>query len=560
MADESTRINSIIDGLTAIYNKAKTYYDDALADLNGAKEQLATVSDLVKTGSETAQLDAITNGISSYINTLDSILSLNKFSVDDKSIFIDCKTALTNAIAKAKDNVSRINFEASESGVYNEADIINEIKNLYKDFITQNRIVRARIDDVTNTNGLSVLEDITELCGPDSNYIKGLEEANTNSSLADENISEQLTAVENIIKEINSDTFNFSDIDNTTETINNLKNIISGITIAASGIRAEEARKAKSIADGEATMAKINANKTKYDWRQLFVDAAKNDTTNFEGENLSTGELWDKYYEVEWENLAEKVRALGTTFTEELRALGFSANTNPFVDFIKNSNFLDIVNPGAFDLKVYNALHNSYLRRIITDKDLRGEGKLGKKNLIFNNNLYLLSGYQIEDILDLQLKAIHQFEALDKNSDLRKNYKNITDFISDLFYKGGNPLTLIASTDNTLKSITDIEALFKNCFGEIEKKRKFNVADLDNSINDIRSAKILLLYLLIRYCDNAALRNKYIKAYGLEDTTINYNQLKNWGIIFDNINITEKDLPDALAAVAEAGNMVAPTK
>ena len=68
-------------------------------------------------------------------------------------------------------------------------------------------------------------------------------------------------------------------------------------------------------------------NNSKLDWRKEFEDVGS------DREGIAA--IWKKYFETEWGNNAEFVKALGEPFVMQLQKLGYNANVNPFITFVQ---------------------------------------------------------------------------------------------------------------------------------------------------------------------------------------------------------------------------------
>ena len=66
--------------------------------------------------------------------------------------------------------------------------------------------------------------------------------------------------------------------------------------------------------------------------------------------------FWDRYYAAYWKEHADKIRALGKAYQQECEVLGFTADTNAFIRFLKK-----MLDDGGFNIgrEQYNAIHDS---------------------------------------------------------------------------------------------------------------------------------------------------------------------------------------------------------
>lgn len=91
------------------------------------------------------------------------------------------------------------------------------------------------------------------------------------------------------------------------------------------------------------------------------------------------------YYKGEWGDQGDLVRSFGSHFTKLLTTYGWTAILNPFIHFLKQ---LFKISPITIDDAFFARLIDAFGKSYITKEDLKGEGPLGTKNLIFNPNLY----------------------------------------------------------------------------------------------------------------------------------------------------------------------------
>ena len=108
---------------------------------------------------------------------------------------------------------------------------------------------------------------------------------------------------------------------------------------------------------------------------ELFASGAKKDWATLlkkaqaSGDQKEVSNIWNSYFTEEWGNDAQHARDLGEAFIIELENLGFSANINPFINYVRDL-FTKKIYPNS---DRYCALHNAYNRNKVTDTTLKGE-------------------------------------------------------------------------------------------------------------------------------------------------------------------------------------------
>lgn len=267
--------------------------------------------------------------------------------------------------------------------------------------------------------------------------------------------------------------------------------------------------------------SKDNINKG-IDWAEKYNKAVKGGNAN------TINKFWADYFKATFKvtkarDLFTTLTAIRSTLEKEIRELGWTTEDNPFIYYL--SKMLEepkFISSLKKDPLIYNAIHNAFVERELNIRDLRGDGILGKNNIIFNTKLFNNSILDIRKYLhdqamierlynDSNNKPFRTFknEKKDNESDksitpvansedslLNTKYGNkITEFITDLFYKNGNVLvnSLVRTEGNPegdLYSTDYIDRVMKTCFTEenLEKaastlgvKNKPTVKEITNS-------------------------------------------------------------------------------
>ncbi len=247
--------------------------------------------------------------------------------------------------------------------------------------------------------------------------------------------------------------------------------------------------------------------------------------------------------------------------------MGFDANENPFIYFLKNNkNLLKALN--AFS---YGALHNAFVRDYVTDAMLRGRGTLGTDNIIFSQSLYSDHYEDLLEYLRLQSAAL---KCLKNNkfitATLAKRYAGKpNDFIIDLLYSPGNTLAIEKQPGNikgTLKSPLQIRKELEGCFNisleaqaKDDKKEKLTDSALQviltklNKNKDDAIALIRYIYEKLRNANNVSSLQKIISKYPeIASASINESDIMRVGNLITNYNIKPgKEFGDLVDAIAK---------
>ena len=204
----------------------------------------------------------------------------------------------------------------------------------------------------------------------------------------------------------------------------------------------------------------------KKDWATLLKKAQAS------GDQKEVSNLWNSYFTEEWGNDAQHARDLGEAFIIELENLGFSANINPFINYVRDL-FAKKIYPNS---DCYGTLHNAYNRNKVTDTTLKGEDILQKNNLIFSAYFFKKNSADMLDYIDLwnTCDNLVKTKKLVENAMLRNRYANgkdsvekIDEFFIDVFFKPGNAIAKIdtkGKVTEDLNEISRIQEVLKLCF------------------------------------------------------------------------------------------------
>lgn len=208
------------------------------------------------------------------------------------------------------------------------------------------------------------------------------------------------------------------------------------------------------------------ASGAKTDWATLLKKAQAS------GDQKEVSNIWNSYFTEEWGNDAQHARDLGEAFIIELENLGFSANINPFINYVRDL-FANKIYPNS---DRYGTLHNAYNRNKITDATLKGEDVLQKNNLIFSAHFFEKDSASMLDYIDLwnTCDNLVRTQKLVENDVLRTRYANgedsvekIDDFFKDVFFKPGNAIAKVdtkGKVTEDLNEISRIQEVLKLCF------------------------------------------------------------------------------------------------
>lgn len=133
------------------------------------------------------------------------------------------------------------------------------------------------------------------------------------------------------------------------------------------------------------------------DWKKELASVGSNEE--------AIAAVWKKFFgeTFGWDHI-DAVNNLGKAVRVECTYLGFNDTLNPFIGFINtliNDGLISEINSAE-----YSTIHNCYGRYgnkdYLSEADIRGTGKFGKKNLVFRKDLYTKAPSEIEEYLYLQ--------------------------------------------------------------------------------------------------------------------------------------------------------------
>jgi hypothetical protein len=195
-----------------------------------------------------------------------------------------------------------------------------------------------------------------------------------------------------------------------------------------------------TVADQTLTCDVIVTDDRNADWEELYKKCAdcvnrqeafqafwngglpkKDDENPKELPVVATDKLAAGYFQGEWGKNADRIRKLGTAFTDTLREFGWSYVLNPFIELLKHLCKYEYV---VFDDASFSQLRAMYGSKI-SEADLRGKGKLGELNLVRNPLFYKKSGAEIADYLTWQY-ALLTSGKIPNESRLEVVYANIS--------------------------------------------------------------------------------------------------------------------------------------
>lgn len=301
-------------------------------------------------------------------------------------------------------------------------------------------------------------------------------------------------------------------------------------------------------------------------WAKLFK-TAKEDSDFTDGSDLEAA--WETYYTKYWGANAPYVKALGKPFILEVAELGYTAQTNPFVQFLKQGLFPKNIHPSA---NTYAGIHNLVADRTITYTELRNIGRIGENCylLLTNQNLYSLSNSSIEELVDL-FHLAGQSKWRTDNSILAARYginaqgtaEKQEQLLIDLFFEPGNP---VATQDthglasNKLKDPTIIRRQLSLLTG-VDHNSSFNGGTSQKSLTDdtvkalvakftnIDEAKEAAQYLIANYLQDQPTIQNTLAAYKLNrdyDLLSTYRYKK----LFNTYKLTAHEAENIIKALA----------
>lgn len=167
------------------------------------------------------------------------------------------------------------------------------------------------------------------------------------------------------------------------------------------------------------------------DWEKEYAKCKTSEEYKkfWKGVPNSRTKLEAGYYKGEWGDKAQMIENLGGYFLTSLTELGWDRDENPFIAFVedilesKTGTHLEL--PKTADNNFLTVIFKTFKEHNLKDEDLRGSGKLGRYNLIFNPNFYAQTMSNQEKYLAQQSKLIHNAEKID--GDLQTVWINILD-------------------------------------------------------------------------------------------------------------------------------------
>ena len=229
---------------------------------------------------------------------------------------------------------------------------------------------------------------------------------------------------------------------------------------------------AKKTAEEQEAAAKEKEEKAKgklahgTDWAKLFSECkTPEDYTDF----------WDTYYTKEWgrSKKDEFIRNFGKAFTDDLKAIGWDARTNPVIAFMKRPEIFALIGD-KFTKSTYDVLHNALANQELTLRDFTGNeaSTFGLGNLIFNLNLY------DQAILDMVKYLKSQARLRQHASELPNNI--YSEFYSKDQEKRKTVLGNIMLEDGKVSDLTSPEILS----GNIQQKKLRTLTNIDIILTD----------------------------------------------------------------------------
>lgn len=431
-----------------------------------------------------------------------------------------------------------------------DADIIEDnINDLKTKFTTLHNTIASAIRNSTPEEKTKALELVKKFKKDRDDLITGIKNttANDDSAKAEfktftKNISNENISMADLDASMESDYLNkLNDrLPKADEIINKFNNFLANYETT-----------------DEETAAKMSTSTATTDWEDKFKHA-----TN----EKEIAKLWDEYFNKEWGKNAQKVRALGQTFIQELLKAGFTEYTNPFITFVKNN-----INKLNLTADTYPAIHNAYINDYIDNDTLKGKKT---DNLLYNENLYFNSAMDIFEYLKIQSDIDHADLPVktttvytDKNNativcfDKSISVQTINDQI-----EAGKHVTVSGDlTTISLKKISQVKqalSLIGINASEVARKIPATDADVDRVYNTLKDQATIwqaLLYLATT-SDPERLQpvlDKIKKPSGvtpLDPSTNNGARVLNK--IKDAIkNLSFKNLPDFMIKLAKKAGL-----
>lgn len=202
------------------------------------------------------------------------------------------------------------------------------------------------------------------------------------------------------------------------------------------------------------------------------------------------------YYKGEWGDKAQTIENLGGYFLTSLTELGWDRDENPFIAFVedilesKTGTRLEL--PKTADNNFLTIIFKSFKEHHLKDEDLRGNGKLGRYNLVFNPNFYAQTMGNQEKYLAQQSKLMHNAEKID--GDLQTVWINILDTKGNI-----KTFDAVIPTSNlsAFREINRVAALVEKVTGVVDdvEATDESIKKALERITSVDEAKTALAYL-----------------------------------------------------------------
>ncbi len=404
-----------------------------------------------------------------------------------------------------------------------------------------------------NTALLSALEKMKEvLAGQIEDFIKVIN--NCLNTLDSKNFDTTNVPTE-IVEEINNVNTIIADKNLSTLSISQLIQLLQQSNLVA--IETE-----LGLASLKTTRAQIKDTEVD-EWKDLISKAS--------GDPTALDSVWTNYYETEWGDNANKIKALGRAFKEDCLELGFISRTNPFIAFLKTNP--EIIS--HIDKTHYAVIHNMFVRRILRASDLAKNTGTPAALLIRCFDFYVKSALDLwssnkTDLVYCRVPGI-VIDNINKltfnnNRALQNQYRpNIDLFIKKLLFADALTIDTFSFNQNMkLNSLTDIEATLLTCgYTPAEKEQeKIEDSDFDYIVDSLRKDKNQLIqaiiYLASRYTtpSNETSIKELLNSYSeLVSATFNLRYLYNISKLFNGKVISDDRLLALIKRLAVAGNL-----
>ena len=438
------------------------------ADFEKLVNELKEKADAAKKSmNETTDYSQIANLTNEYLTAFDN-------AVNDKDL--EATTDLKTFIDKIKDltdneTIVKINDTNKEETVKDLSDNFGKLTVAVENALEsspKNGVDTAELADIAEKLQKSLpaaIEELQKATQVSKDNVAEFAKYGELTGALIESLPEEFPTVNSITSE---------NIKETTETLTKINN---ACVLFVKSLKEGSEEKATQAANS--LKARANAGRAKKDWK-AELDAAGSDRAKISA-------IWDEYYKLEWGENADRVSSLDDAFTDTLYRYGFSANTNPFIEFLKNN--LNVLNITA---DAFAGLVNAYIGKDINEAGLRGKTMFGispKTNILYCKNLYSYGGANIEEYLEYQANVAEKYgndgttEALDPALE-EKFAEDLNALITGIFTTEyditDNPtISNVDNTDRTLKTLGNIREDYKLCFNETLASNKKANADID---------------------------------------------------------------------------------